>query len=586
MLLTAAFGLLLAPGTAAAAFTSTGSLSAARSQAGAVALPGGATTTSVVAIGGVNTSGTPLQTAERYDVAAGTWSAAAPPTIAHGGQHTLLLPSGNIFVVGGQTLIRGVSVNPTQQPEQYDPVKDAWDASAIQPAARLEDAASISTFRGSQRVFTAGGVSTGGATLKTVDVYDPVADAWAGAPDMAIERRSHAAVGLPDGRLLVAGGFNANGAIVATTEIYNPGTNSWSAGPTMSVPRAQFTLSLVDGTHLLAAGGVTTGGGAVASSEVLDPTQVGGTWQPAGSMAVARATPQATVVRSGWVVLSGGANAASLAGISSAESWTPGNGWGGLYNLPGESPIGGARLNHFAAPIPQSDTVLIGGGGTATPDNAGTAEATAVRWTPDQPVVPTTPAPTTPTSEPQPQPQQPVEGRTFVAGRASGKIFIRIGTTDEYRELTEDESVPFGTVIDATDGHVRVTAVVNGVLQTAEFWGGTFIVSQAKDGWIEVRLYGTLKCKNGKPVTSTSKKAVRLVKRKSKPKAWGDGKGKFRTKGVNSTASVRGTKWLVEERCTGTFTKVARGVVSVRDFTKHKTVTVKAGKNYLARPRR
>ena len=42
------------------------------------------------------------------------------------------------------------------------------------------------------------------------------------------------------------------------------------------------------------------------------------------------------MVRSGWVVLSGGANAASLAGIDSAESWTPTNRWGGLYNLPGE----------------------------------------------------------------------------------------------------------------------------------------------------------------------------------------------------------------------------------------------------------
>jgi ferric-dicitrate binding protein FerR (iron transport regulator) len=46
---------------------------------------------------------------------------------------------------------------------------------------------------------------------------------------------------------------------------------------------------------------------------------------------------------------------------------------------------------------------------------------------------------------------------------------------------------------------------------------------------------------------------------------------------------VVGTKWLVEDRCDSTLTKVARGKVSVRDFGKRKTVIVRAGKQYLAR---
>jgi ferric-dicitrate binding protein FerR (iron transport regulator) len=46
-----------------------------------------------------------------------------------------------------------------------------------------------------------------------------------------------------------------------------------------------------------------------------------------------------------------------------------------------------------------------------------------------------------------------------------------------------------------------------------------------------------------------------------------------------------GTKWLVEDRCTSTLTRVARGRVSVRDFGKRKTVLVKAGKKYVARAR-
>ena len=48
---------------------------------------------------------------------------------------------------------------------------------------------------------------------------------------------------------------------------------------------------------------------------------------------------------------------------------------------------------------------------------------------------------------------------------------------------------------------------------------------------------------------------------------------------------MRGTKWLVEDRCTSTLTKVTRGSVSVRDKVKRKTVTVRAGKQYVARRR-
>jgi hypothetical protein len=46
---------------------------------------------------------------------------------------------------------------------------------------------------------------------------------------------------------------------------------------------------------------------------------------------------------------------------------------------------------------------------------------------------------------------------------------------------------------------------------------------------------------------------------------------------------VRGTIWLTKERCDGTLTQVTRGVVSVRDLTARKTVTVRAGRSYLAR---
>ena len=48
---------------------------------------------------------------------------------------------------------------------------------------------------------------------------------------------------------------------------------------------------------------------------------------------------------------------------------------------------------------------------------------------------------------------------------------------------------------------------------------------------------------------------------------------------------MRGTKWLVQDSCAGTLTRVVRGTVRVRDNVKRKTITVRAGKSYLAKPR-
>ena len=77
-------------------------------------------------------------------------------------------------------------------------------------------------------------------------------------------------------------------------------------------------------------------------------------------------------------------------------------------------------------------------------------------------------------------------------------------------------------------------------------------------------------------------KAIAAAKKK-KRRLWGDGNGKFQTKGKHSAATVVGTRWLVEDGCKSTLTKVTRGKVRVRDFVKRKDVVVRAGKQYVAR---
>jgi len=46
---------------------------------------------------------------------------------------------------------------------------------------------------------------------------------------------------------------------------------------------------------------------------------------------------------------------------------------------------------------------------------------------------------------------------------------------------------------------------------------------------------------------------------------------------------VRGTIWFTQDRCDGTFVRVRRGVVAVRDIKRGRKVLVRAGRSHLVR---
>jgi hypothetical protein len=123
---------------------------------------------------------------------------------------------------------------------------------------------------------------------------------------------------------------------------------------------------------------------------------------------------------------------------------------------------------------------------------------------------------------------------------------------------------------------VEITRADGGV---AKFYDGIFKLSQSS-GITTLTLTEKL---TGCP--KAKKRASAAAKKPKTRKLWGDGKGKFRTRGQYSAATVRGTKWLVQDTCTTTLTRVAQGVVAVEDFAKKKTVLVKQPKRYTARPK-
>lgn len=173
--------------------------------------------------------------------------------------------------------------------------------------------------------------------------------------------------------------------------------------------------------------------------------------------------------------------------------------------------------------------------------------------------------------------------------RATGTIKYRVGGKGPWITLVAGAQIPLGSEIDARDGRVGVFVIgANGQPQSADFFGGIFVLNQKGSPlstWLVLTGSGLPQASlravaGGAPLASATAKKK---KRKPKRRLWGDGKGDFRTAGNGSSASVRGTKWLVEDYRDGTLTKVARGVVVVRDRCRKRTVTLRKGQQYFAR---
>ncbi len=160
----------------------------------------------------------------------------------------------------------------------------------------------------------------------------------------------------------------------------------------------------------------------------------------------------------------------------------------------------------------------------------------------------------------------------------SGTVKVKLPGRNSFRILREGEQLPNGTVVDTLKGRISLTtAAGGGKVSQADFYDGIFKFKQAK-GLTTLTLVEQLACS-----TKKGKKAGAAAARKKKRRLWGDGKGRFQTKGKHSAATVVGTKWLVEDTCTTTLTRVVRGKVKVEDFVKNKTITLKRGKRYTAR---
>jgi hypothetical protein len=203
----------------------------------------------------------------------------------------------------------------------------------------------------------------------------------------------------------------------------------------------------------------------------------------------------------------------------------------------------------------------------------------------------------------------PVPGKSVGVKVVSGTVLIKYPAGKGPRQATPAggfvplkgaANIPIGSQLDTAKGRVALTSASDTAgkkTQTSDFYLGIFQVKQAvpKKKPKKAKKLTTDLVLKGEPAQSQCAplKGARAAgaNKKKGPKSvlgqlWGNGKGQFRTSGKYSSATVRGTIWLVQDRCEGTLTKVTRGTVQVADFRRHTTVNVKAGHSYLARAQR
>ena len=203
---------------------------------------------------------------------------------------------------------------------------------------------------------------------------------------------------------------------------------------------------------------------------------------------------------------------------------------------------------------------------------------------------PPPPPPPPPTATSVPGVSNRVEAASVPGFRGPVLVCRRPG--EDCQELTGEATVGIGAYLDTTEGAAKLeTRRPDGTYTGTVVYAGLFQLQQARqrNAVLIARLSGRLPvCPRAGAAAARAGASATKSKKKSAPRRrlWSNADGKFRTTGRYGSATVRGTKFLVEERCGGTFVRVARGSVNVADRVRGRTVVVRAPRSYLIRPRR
>jgi hypothetical protein len=230
-------------------FSDTGGMLAARTGHTATLLADGR----VLIVGGSDGT-TSLSSAELYDPASAKFSATGAMTIPRQECTATLLANGEVLIAGGITVESDGNDNVQDTAEIYDLSAGSFSSTGTMTSARTGPTA---TLLPDGQVLITGGIDNDDTVLDTAELYDPATGLFSQAGQMTTSRYGHLAAALGDGDVLVAGGIDNAGDSLASAEVFVAKSGSFVAIAPMSRDRFLVGATVLSSSEILIAGGYT-----------------------------------------------------------------------------------------------------------------------------------------------------------------------------------------------------------------------------------------------------------------------------------------------------------------------------------------
>jgi hypothetical protein len=250
-------------------------------------------------LGGTNARDEPFSSTKLFDPASGRWSDGPLLDIARADPAAATLADGR--VLAGSTTIM-LETSSTTTTEMLDAAATAWSNAA--PVEGL----SVTSFT----ALTEGVLAVGDAfeLESQVVLLDPADDSWVAIDSPGFLRQPRL-VALEDGGALAIGheDLAIGRSPSARVERFDPATRSWAEAGSMSTPREGAMITRLTDGRVLVAGGATSNemdpaAQALASTEIYDPAQ--DRWTAGPDLLEPRKDGHALLLEDGSVLIHGG----------------------------------------------------------------------------------------------------------------------------------------------------------------------------------------------------------------------------------------------------------------------------------------
>ena len=218
----------------------------------------GPNTALVVLAGGavMNDESTMNPNTDVFNAISNTWSTGAAFTVPRSFLVGVALVDGRLLLAGGVTGAPGTTA--MANVDLYDPVRNIWaTASPMTTARAMHEAVLLPN----GNVLVVGG-RNGATYFASCEIYNATSGTWAPTGPLTVPRFRFEAVLMTNNggaaKVLVAGGQSSGGSYVASADLYDVASGTWSAvSNTMSVKRESFGLGVfgLDGVAAMACGG-------------------------------------------------------------------------------------------------------------------------------------------------------------------------------------------------------------------------------------------------------------------------------------------------------------------------------------------